>query len=164
MVEPITLQTALTYLSLISIPVGVFYHIMTLRNQSRTRQAQLFMQIYNHWTGTEFNQNYIEVINRNWEDYDDYYEKYGAIRESVKRRTIGLYFEGIGMLVHRKLIDVSLVDDMMSSFLIGFWEKYGPVTKIDRERLNTPQMLEWTESLYNEVRKVAEQQHPELKG
>jgi hypothetical protein len=54
MAEPLTLQTLLTYLTLISVPVGVFYHIMTLRNTRRnqeltleTRQAQMFMQIYN---------------------------------------------------------------------------------------------------------------------
>ena len=163
MAEPVTLQTLLTYLTLISVPVGVFYHIMTLRNQSRTRQAQLFMQIYNRWTDTDFIENYIEVINRDWKDFDDYNKKYGAIREEAKRRTIGQYFEGIGVLVYRKFIDVSLVDDMMSSFVFSFWEKYEPIIKKNRERSNKPQILEWAEYLYIEVRKVAERQHPELK-
>ena len=42
-------QTVLTYLTLISVPVGVAYHILTLRNQSRTRQAQLFMQLFDRY-------------------------------------------------------------------------------------------------------------------
>lgn len=121
------------------------------------------MQIYNRWTDTNFQENYIEVINREWEDFVDYNEKYGAIRDVAKRRTIGQYFEGIGVLVYRKFIDVSLVDDMMSSLLFSFWEKYEPIIKKNRERLKTPQILEWTEYLYIEVRKVAERQHPELK-
>jgi hypothetical protein len=41
-----TLQTVLTFVTLISVPVGVFYHIMTLRNQKQSRQASLFMQLY----------------------------------------------------------------------------------------------------------------------
>jgi hypothetical protein len=62
MAEPVSIQTMLTYLTLISVPVGVFYHIMTLRNQSRTRQVQLFMQIYNRWTDPIFQENYLYII------------------------------------------------------------------------------------------------------
>jgi hypothetical protein len=35
------IQTALTYLTLISVPVDVFYHIMTLRNTRRNQELQL---------------------------------------------------------------------------------------------------------------------------
>ena len=55
MAEPLGLQTILTYLTLISVIVGVFYHIMTLRNQSRTRQAQLFQQLYQRTIDEESN-------------------------------------------------------------------------------------------------------------
>jgi len=53
MAEPVTLQTLLIYLTLISVSVGVFYHVMTLRNtrkkqqmQLDTRQAQMFTHLY----------------------------------------------------------------------------------------------------------------------
>jgi len=32
-----------------------------------------------------------------------------------------------------------------------------------RERFNWPQAFEWAEYLYNEIKPIAEQQHPELK-
>lgn len=92
--------------------------------------------------------------------------KYGPqvnLRATAKTRTIDQYFEGIGVLVHRNLIDVDLVDDMMSSLLISYWEKRGSLIYEARERFNSPQIMEWTEYLYNEVRKVAERQHPELR-
>jgi len=38
MAEPVSLQTLLTYLTLISIPVGVIYYIMTLRNTRKNKQ------------------------------------------------------------------------------------------------------------------------------
>ncbi len=57
----IDLQTILTYLTLISVPVGVIYHIMTLRNtrknqllQLETRQTQLYMQVLNKVSSLEF--------------------------------------------------------------------------------------------------------------
>ncbi len=160
MVNYQTLSIVLTGIGLI---IALTYYSLQIRNQNKTRQAQLFMQIYNRWTDPIFQENYLEVTNRDWKDFDDYNKKYGAIREEAKQRTIGQYFEGIGVLVYRKFIDVSLVDDMMSSLLFGFWEKYESIIKKNRERSNTPQILEWTEYLYIEVRKVAEKQYPELK-
>ena len=53
-------QTLLGYLTPISLTVGVVYYILTLRNTRRnqemqleTRQAQLFMQIYDRRSSSE---------------------------------------------------------------------------------------------------------------
>jgi hypothetical protein len=43
----IDIQTVLTYLTLISIPVGVFYHITTLRNAEKARSTQLATYVSN---------------------------------------------------------------------------------------------------------------------
>jgi hypothetical protein len=53
MIEQFSLQSALTYLTLISVPVGIFYHIMTLRNQNKNRQAQLFINLYSTYATPE---------------------------------------------------------------------------------------------------------------
>ena len=73
MVEQLILQTLLTYLTLISVPVGVFYHIMTLRNtgknqemQLETRQAQLFMQIYQEMSSPEHYKRSDELLHMEW--------------------------------------------------------------------------------------------------
>jgi len=80
------LQTLLTYLTLISVPVGVFYHIMTLRNTRRnqevtleTRQTQLFMEIFKTYASKEFQRD-LEQMRFVWEfdGYDDFFEKYGV--------------------------------------------------------------------------------------
>ena len=166
MAQLVSLQTLLTYLTLISVPVGVLYHILTLRNQNRTRQAQLFMQIYNRCTDPEFHQNYIEVTSREWNDTADYAEKYGPQSDpkaEPRRRSIAFYFEGVGVLVYRKLIDITLVDDLMSSLIMDYWDKYGPAMVEWRKQFNKPQAEEWTEYLYNKIQKVAKRQHPELK-
>jgi len=60
MVEPVNLQTVLTYLTLISIPVGVIYHIMTLRNTRKTRELTLrarapYLYSYGHSFYGNFN-------------------------------------------------------------------------------------------------------------
>jgi hypothetical protein len=170
MAEPITLQTLLTYLTLISVPVGVFYHIMTLRNtrknqelQLETRQAQLFMQIYNRFQSPEFQLNDYLFTQWEWKDFDDFEEKYGDAESYSKHMSAGCYYEGIGVLVQRGLIDVEIVDDLLSGYIIRFWEKFKPVNDVWRERLEWPQSYEWLEYLYNQIKPIVEEQHPELK-
>jgi hypothetical protein len=89
------LQTVLTYLTLISVLVGVFYHILTLRNQSRNRQAAMLMQIHSQWTGG-IRKNWGEISRWEWDDYDDYIERYGDLESQDRIETVGGYFEGIG--------------------------------------------------------------------
>lgn len=169
MAEPVTLQTLLTYLTLISIPVGVVYHIMTLRNTRRnqqmqleTRQAQLFMQIYDNFNKTEFYRKQMDIMREmEWGDTEDYERKYGGDLEAVSKvGSIGVFFEGIGVLAQQGLIDVELVARLMSGHVIGIWEKLGPVWKARRERSGNPYVMEYNEWLYNAVKRVKKEQKP----
>jgi len=87
-------------------------------------------------------------------------------RDPEKRTEIGsavnallAYFEGIGVLVKRGLIDINLVDDLMSSYILMTWDKYGPFIKEQQERANRPELLEYFEYLSNEIQKVYKTQH-----
>ena len=155
----------------IGIIVSILYYTNVLGNanktqqmQLETRQAQLFMQIYDKWTDPEFNEMVNEVIHKEWKDYDEWYDNTNNwahnSENTGKNRAVGQYFEGIGVLVKRGLVDVQLVDDMMSGFVLAYWNIQGPYYKEFRKRFNAPAVLEWAEYLYEEVRKVAEKQHP----
>jgi hypothetical protein len=171
------LQTVLTYLTLISIPVGVAYHIMTLNNtrknqqmQLETRQAQLFMGIYQHYFDPVWLKPQTE-INIDFEDYntvDEFFEKYGPWKNREKYLvwlSRANFYEGIGILVKRDLIDVTMVDDLISGPIMLFWEKRAaPIIDELRERYNNPAALEWVEYLYNEVKRVRDTEHPEYIG
>ena len=75
----IDLQTILTYLSLISIPTGVIYYILTLRNNQRnqdfaneTRKAQLYMQISDKMSTVESMKLSQELFDMEWTDFEDF--------------------------------------------------------------------------------------------
>jgi len=167
MAEPVSLQTLLTYLTLISIPVGVIYHIMTLRNtkknqelQLETRQAQLFMSIYNRFNEVEFWRQLYEIRQWEWESLEEYNEKYESRPEIISKwLAVGSYFEGMGVMVKRNLFDAAFIDDLMSGPLMSLWEKWEPTIYEMRRRRNMPTLWEWYEYLYNEVRKIAEKEH-----
>jgi hypothetical protein len=156
----------------LSISLAAFYYISTLRNaqkaqklQIETRQAQLFMPIYSTSYSEEHIKALEEVRQWEWEDYDDYMAKYGSEANPeaymMYRKLFG-YLEGLGVLVRRGLIDPSLVDDLMSGFIIRFWEKFEPYFVERRRRLNWPQVGEQIEYLYSQVRPIAERQIREL--
>ncbi len=42
------------------------------------------------------------------------------------------------VLPHRKLIDISLVDDLFSGFITRFWEAAKPIVEEGRKQLNYP--------------------------
>jgi hypothetical protein len=172
----VTYQMVLSTLQTAGILVGIVYYLTIMRNSQRTReltlkaqehtletrQAQLFMQIYSLRHSTDYFLKYQEFLNSEWTDYDDYIEKFGDPETIAKTLSLGAYFEGIGVLVKRGLLDPTLVDDILRSNILMWWEKIEPLVKERRKRLNLPKSGEWSEYLYNELRRL-ERQHPKLK-
>jgi hypothetical protein len=96
-------------------------------------------------------------------DFDDYLSKIDVNPELYdKGRSLGSFYEGIGVLVSRNLIDPFIVDDLMSNAILRYWEKYEPIMAEIRVRENYPQAGEWAEYLYNVIKPIVDRQHPEL--
>lgn len=172
----IDLQTMLTYLTLISVPVGVFYHIMTLRNTRKnqeltlkaqeqaleTRQAQLFMHIYSNWYNIDFWEKWENVMQFDYRGYDDANERLTP-EIKLSARSLFAFFEGLGVLVKRGLIGPELIDDLMSAMIVSFWDKWKDFYIEYRVRRNAPMVAEWIEYLYNVIKPMMEEQHPEMR-
>lgn len=167
----VSVETVSIVFTGLSVSLAAFYYMSTLRNAQRTqqlqletRQAQLFMQIYGQWNTMEFGLQYEKSMRMEWTDFDDFNGKYlGDIETYTGWRMMARFFEGIGVLVKRGLIDVTLVDDLMSGEAMRYWEMFKPLIEETRERLDWPQALEWVEYLYDQIRPIVEEQHPELK-
>ena len=149
-----------------SVVVYVINSIVTTRKAEKMRQAQLFMELYNTYRRRDFRMQYSELLwNQMWTDYDDWYQKFGPETNPdafANYTAVLAYFEGVGQLVKRKMIDRSLVYDLLSIIAIWIWEKMEPTVKGQRERMKTPRIWEDYEYLYNEMKKY-EHQRPELK-
>lgn len=161
MAEPLSLQALFSYLTPISLTIGVIYHIMTLRNQRRNREAALLMQIHSQWT-TLIHRSYSEILRWEWDGYDDYIEKYDDLESQERLETVGGYFEGIGVYVREGLIPIRLITLFMTSPIVRFHEKFGPIALEARVRHKAPRIGRETEYLYNELMKYVEA-NPELK-
>jgi hypothetical protein len=155
----VDVQTVSIILTGIGIIGAIVYYTLTLRSANRTRQAQLFMQIYSQWYSKELCRQFEILMNMEWTDFDDFNRKMVSdIEYATALRMVSRFFEGVGLYVKRGLIDVTMVDDLMSG-----GEKYRSIMVEARVQWNWPQLLEWLEYLYNEIMSIVEEQHSELK-
>jgi len=141
--------------------IGILIAVIQLRNLNETRQTELFMNLYETFRSREFQKQYAEIIfQHTWKDFDDWMEKYGPVTNIEAFSSwisVPAYFEGIGVLLNRKTIDINMVDDMLSTQILLLWEKIEPITKEYRKSTKRPQLWEWFEYLYNKIKKREQQ-------
>lgn len=141
----------------LGVAIPMFYYIINIRNLWKTRQAQLFMNIYQHFHQPEFWNQYAEVIFlSDWDDYNDFWSKYGPDRKEnfSQWMSFGTYFTGIAVLLKKKLIDIKLVDDLVGDYVIWVWRKLAPIlSEVSERGGEQPKAAYWIEYLYDEIQK-----------
>ena len=198
MVEQVTFQILFQFLQTVGILVGVFYYIMTIRTNQRnqeislknqeltlqsqeltrktqeqaleTRQAQLFMNIYNQsFANQEWLDAYNKVVTTHWADYEEYiqinnyWNPEKSDKEFIRASSLVLcFYEGLGVFVKEGLVDIRLIALTMTFMTRTLWEKLAPVINESRKRMNYPRQMSEFEYLYDELMKYIEE-HPELK-
>jgi hypothetical protein len=167
MVDLALLQSLSYIAGALGVCVAAFYYVTTLRTQQETmkhtletRQTQIFMELFKTFASKEFMQD-LEELMLHWEfiDHTDFYRKYSSKVDPLQHAKFDFflnYFDGIGILVERKLIDPDLVYSKMRYGLMAFWEKYEPVVAGDRLALKTPKLFSNYEYLYNQVKPLRE--------
>jgi hypothetical protein len=150
------IPSASAIVAAVGVIVGVVFAVFQLRDFVKTRQTDLVMRLYSTFGSREFQEAWVETMRMEFKDYKDYLEKYGATSGKpayVPVNIVANFFEGIGILLNRKLVSIALVDDLFSSDIVLTWHKMKPLVDGWRKHFNMPQMSEWFEYLYNEMQK-----------
>jgi hypothetical protein len=90
----------------------------TVTKKSCQKQTDLILRLFATFNSNEFLKTWIGVLKRDAKDFDDYEKKYGW----VEALEVGMFIEGIGVLLKRKLIDIDLVDDLFTESIKITWE------------------------------------------
>jgi hypothetical protein len=135
--------------------IGVVYYILDMRNQNKVRQTDLIMRLYSVFGTSEFAESFQEVLGIESKEIDYLVKSTDDVSNKVKLavRTQAIFFEGLGILLYRGLVDTGLAYDLFSANIILTWQKLEPIFKKMRERWKHPQMWEWFEYLYKEMKK-----------
>jgi len=132
----IDLQTVLTYLTLISVPVGIFYYIMTLRNTQKTQKLNATYRLLEVYRDENEYSKWLEVKNLEWDSPDDFWEKYGESKTpeiAAKYGTMFQYYDGLGYLWKEGVIDLQSLAVYFGWGCIILWERYKPIIESYRE-------------------------------
>ncbi len=125
------------------------------------------MAIENNLIGWEFNnpQDFLEkygpVTNP-----EDFWERYGFdknIEAWTNWQSVATFFHGIGVLLKKGLIDISLVEELLVNIVFVSWYRMEPIVKEFRDtwsvsymgsrRSERVELYSGFEFLYNELRK-----------
>jgi hypothetical protein len=145
----VDIQTVSIAIASASVVAGVIYYSLMIRQQTKTRQTDLVIRLYTAFGNKEMRQTWEKVTTREDMDFDKYREKFGL----TDVNEIGWFFEGVGVLLHKKLVDIAVVDDLFSSPIKISWEKLKHIAEGERKQFGRPQIWEWWEYLYNEMKK-----------
>lgn len=130
------------------IAASIFYSFQ-IRNQTRVRRADLVMRLYATFDSLDLQQAFHAVY---WADIHDYDS---AVEALAGQRHVGTYlftfYDQVGVLLRRGLIDVDLVDDLLGNSTRQLWEKVRPVVEEARARSDDPRLYEHFEYLYEEM-------------
>ena len=167
MVDLAEIQAAYYMVAATGVLVAAIYYVLNMKATLQTRQAQLFMQIYDRMSQPELSAVINDIrYNMDWTDADDFWIKYGAetnIEEYSRLASAGNYFKGIGVLLRRGLIDKMFIYDLLSSPLKLYWERLGPVILERRRLTNNPNLFAFVDYLYDEIKKIdTEQSHVKI--
>jgi len=64
-----------------------------------------------------------------------------------------MFFEGVGVILQRKLLDIGLVSDLFGAEVKLAWKAVKPIVEERRKDLNELKIYEWFECLYDEMKK-----------
>jgi hypothetical protein len=134
---------------------GVIYYVLEIRHQSRLRQTESVIKLspWFNMNAREVQEAITQVCSIEYENYDDYLERYSGKPEHITLKILGNYFEGMGILVYRKLVETDIVYDFWGDIIQSSWEKTEPLVAGMRKDSGDLNMFRFWEYLYNEMKK-----------
>jgi hypothetical protein len=157
----ITYQMVLSTLQTAGLLVGIFYYVTSLRNQSKARKTQLYLQMVNKFSQSDYIEANGKFYDLEWSTAEDFIEDW---RTPEGRMTIGIiesWYEGLGVLVKENLLDIRVVALLLTGLVTTFWDKFIPIIDEVREAFGEPRLFIEAEYLYNQLIKYTKE-HPEI--
>ena len=155
MVE-ITLPIVLQIVQTSALIVGIYYYVMTLRNQRKDRIIEMAFQRMEE-RGLEYQKmaRDIEPTMQGWTTVEEFYEKYHYSKTpelAMKRTHIINNLNFWGYLLREGLVDVDFICRLHTPwFIIKMWERFEPLT-IENRKIDPDDRKDF-EYLYDAVKR-----------
>lgn len=138
---------------------GLILTVQELRHLHTQRQTDLVMRLWQQSCGEENVKAWSKLESAEYRDFNDFVKKYGhPFSENPVPIALAMtarFFEGMGIAVHSKIVDIDLV---LNFWDVGMsWKKVKPIAEGLRKEYGIPGIFEWFDSLFNEAEKREQQ-------
>ncbi len=167
------IQTISVVVAATSVVAFVVNSIMTSRREEKrsqqtleTRQAQFMMQLNESMNNVAFWKDFIDLMNMEWRDIDDFEKKWGTGGNSdaaAKRLSLWWRYNLVGDLMKRGLVEREWLFDTCGSFVIQQWNKWERIIQLNRSYFNFNQWCESFEYLAKERARTGEEKGSKIK-
>ena len=140
-----------------SVVVASTFYSFQIRNQVRVRKTDLVMRLYATFDSLEFQQAFHTIYWADFHDLDSALANTGGERQVWSY--VFCFYDQVGVLLRRHLIEFDLVDDLLGNSALQLWEKVSPMIYETRERYD-PRLYEHFEFLYDEMIRRAARARP----
>jgi len=148
-------QTVSILIASISVIGSAVYYLLETRHQRRIRQTESIIR-FSPWFSIDakgIQEAIGNVHSTQYTDYNDYLSKYAGKPEQISLKLLGNYFEGIGLLVSKKLVEEDLVFDFWGDVAESVWDENEKVINGMRKDCGTPYTFEYWELLVKAIKK-----------
>jgi hypothetical protein len=146
--EMLDIPSISAIVAVIGVLVGVVLTVVELRNLVKQRQTDLVTNLYSIYASEGFQKEW-HVFMTESSDLKTYQEKF-----AVEFPPSGVFFNEIGILLEKKLIDVDLVNSLFGGVILRYAERMKPFLESCRRELNSPRLGWGLEYLFNEMQKL----------
>jgi predicted DNA-binding transcriptional regulator len=165
----IDIQTVSIVIASASVVAGVIYYSLMIRHQSlqtqhqnKIRETELLIRIH-PWlnlSSSELQQAIRRILSLEFTDAEDFVKRYGDMLmikpEQEAFFSVVNYFDALGVLAKRGLVNADLIYECWTGDIRAFWEKVKPLVEGIRKTAGYPFLVN-AEYLYNEMKKREQQ-------
>jgi hypothetical protein len=138
-----------------SVIVSAVYFMLDTRHQRRIRQTENIIRLSPWFSidAKEIQEAISNVCSTEYTDYKDYLTKYAGKPEQTSLKLLGNYFEGIGLLVYMKLVEMDTVFNFWGDVAESIWDANEELINSMRKDIGTRFTFQYWEFLVKEFKK-----------
>ncbi|MHC1679813.1 MAG: DUF4760 domain-containing protein [Methanomassiliicoccales archaeon] len=137
--------------------IGLFLTVMQLRQLIAQRRTDMLIRL-SPWFRIDFQDLQSmsnAILSSEFKDYEDFVKRYGELNIDQPLQnslaTMSNFYEGLGILLKRRLVDEELIRDLYGGMIVATWERMLPLVPEVRKR--SPSSWDNFEYLYGEMKK-----------
>jgi hypothetical protein len=147
----VDIQTVSILVTSAGLLIAALYYALQIRHQTKIRQTDLLVRLCSTVGTKEWMEAWGNVCAYDMKTIN--FEKVWMENRFVDYNIMVVFFEELGILVQKKLLDMDLVENPLHGYVETMWERLKPPTMECRKVMNDPRLGANWEYLYHEFRK-----------